>query len=223
MTKPRYLTKSRFKLALDCPTKLYYTGKSEYADNKIDDPFLMALAKGGFQVGELAKCYFPEGVEVDSMRGDYDGALDRTNELLQQENVTIFEAAVRFENYFIRVDVLKKTGNKLEVIEVKSKSYREGETAFKGKRGGIDNSWRPYLYDIAFQKFVVQQAFPEFEIEAFLMLADKGAYCPTDGLNQKFRVKTGPRRPEVCRDRVARHTRKRSKTGSSALSMSIRM
>ena len=24
---PRYLTKSRFKLALDCPAKLFYTGK----------------------------------------------------------------------------------------------------------------------------------------------------------------------------------------------------
>jgi hypothetical protein len=27
MTKPRYLTKSRFKLAAECPTKLFYTGK----------------------------------------------------------------------------------------------------------------------------------------------------------------------------------------------------
>lgn len=61
---PRYLTKSRFKLALECPTKLFYTGKSEYANQKIDDPFLLALAKGGFQVGALAKRYFPACVEV---------------------------------------------------------------------------------------------------------------------------------------------------------------
>lgn len=26
----RYLTKSRFSLALECPTKLFYTGKKEY-------------------------------------------------------------------------------------------------------------------------------------------------------------------------------------------------
>ena len=33
--KPRYLTKSRFKLALECPTKLFYTGKIEiYPDAK---------------------------------------------------------------------------------------------------------------------------------------------------------------------------------------------
>ena len=51
----RYLTKSRFKLAIECPTKLYYTGKKEYANNILDNPFLEALAEGGFQVGELAK------------------------------------------------------------------------------------------------------------------------------------------------------------------------
>lgn len=64
--QPRYLTKSRFKLALECPTKLYYTGKPGYADQKIEDPFLLALAEGGFQVGELAKLYFPEGYEIES-------------------------------------------------------------------------------------------------------------------------------------------------------------
>ena len=51
----RTLSKSRFKEALECLTKLYYTGKkNEYADTQLDNPFLEALAKGGFQVGELA-------------------------------------------------------------------------------------------------------------------------------------------------------------------------
>lgn len=188
MKKPRYLTKSRFKLALDCPTKLFYTGKKEFPDRKLDDPFLAALAKGGFQVGELAKCYFPGGVEVEAERGDYDGAVERTNELLRQENVTIFEAAIRFENFFIRVDVLVKKGNTLELIEVKSKSYLEGESAFVRKKGGIDSDWKAYLYDVAFQKHVAVNAFPDMNVQAFLMLADKGSVCPTDGLNQKFRI-----------------------------------
>ena len=37
--KPRYLTKSRFKLALECPTKIYYDGKYEYANQKKEDTF----------------------------------------------------------------------------------------------------------------------------------------------------------------------------------------
>ncbi len=44
----RYLTKSRFKLALECPTKLFYTGKPKtYRDTKQEDSFLQMLAEGG--------------------------------------------------------------------------------------------------------------------------------------------------------------------------------
>ena len=105
MAKPgraRYLTKSRYKMALECPTKLFYSGKpKEYADGSIDDPFLMALARGGFQVGALAQCYFPEGVEVRET--DHDQAVAVTAKLLQEnENVTIFEAALRHKNLFVR-------------------------------------------------------------------------------------------------------------------------
>ena len=64
MKKPRYLTKSRFKMGLECPTKLYYTGKKEYADKSLDDPFMEALAEGGFQVGELAKYTFAGGHDI---------------------------------------------------------------------------------------------------------------------------------------------------------------
>jgi hypothetical protein len=60
----KYLTKSRFKLALQCLTKLYYTGKENYADDSVDDPFLEALADGGFQVGELAKYVFADDPET---------------------------------------------------------------------------------------------------------------------------------------------------------------
>lgn len=193
------MTKSRFKLALECPMKLYYTGKKHiYPDQKIDDPFMMALAKGGFQIGELAKCYFPDGVEVKTDRGDYDGALAENARLLAAENATIFEAAVKFENFFIRIDVLIKRGSHLEIIEVKSKSYKSGETDFFGKKGGISAEWRPYLDDIAFQKHVVQGAFPDYRVAAYLMLTDKASRCPSDGLNQKFRVKTGPNEVRYC-------------------------
>ena len=58
---PRYLTKTRFKLACECPAKLYYTAKKENTDKKNTDPFMSSLAEGGFQVGELAKLHFPGG------------------------------------------------------------------------------------------------------------------------------------------------------------------
>ena len=65
--KKRYLTKSRYKLALECPVKLFYTGKKDYANVKVEDPFLEALAQGGFQVEELARMeYLSWGFESGS-------------------------------------------------------------------------------------------------------------------------------------------------------------
>ncbi|MBN1185271.1 MAG: hypothetical protein JXB49_23505 [Bacteroidales bacterium] len=76
MSDPRYLTKSRFKLACECETKLYYTRKAEYADQSIDDPFLTELAKGGYQVGELAKYYFTDDApNITVEEKDYEDAL----------------------------------------------------------------------------------------------------------------------------------------------------
>ena len=118
---PRYLTKSRFKLALECPTKLYYTGKAEYANKKLDDAFLEALAEGGYHVGELAKAYYSPGHNIDTL--DYTKAEAETKALLSKENVTIFEPAIRFNSLFIRIDLLVKRGNDVELIEVKAKSF----------------------------------------------------------------------------------------------------
>ncbi|MBE0673591.1 MAG: DUF2779 domain-containing protein, partial [Bacteroidales bacterium] len=181
----RYLTKSRFKLALECPVKLYYTGKNEFPDRKEHNEFLAALAEGGFQVGALAKLYYPGGVDINE-RG-YDIPLSRTNELLERENVVIFEAAFRHEKLFIRADIIVKKGNHIDLIEVKSKSFRgDDDTAFVGARGGLATAWKPYLYDVAFQKYVITKAFPQFTVKAHLMLADKNRKATVDGLNQKF-------------------------------------
>jgi len=186
MTKPRYLTKSRFKMATECPTKLFYTGKKEYPNTMLDDPFLAALADGGHQVGELAKQYFPNGFDITTL--DYDEAEKQTLELLALDDVVIFEPAIRFTNLFIRVDVLVKKGNHFELIEVKAKSYSTKENGdFHNKKGDkLDSKWKPYIFDVAFQKHVLKNAFPKSTVSSYLMLVDKMATCATDGLNQKF-------------------------------------
>lgn len=188
---PRYLTKSRFKTALECPTKLFYTGKGkEYANAMSEDTFLQALAEGGFQVGELAKIMYPGGVEV-TVDG-HEAQEQETTRLLQQENVTIFEAAIRFEDLFIRVDAIRKRGSSVELIEVKAKSFDStDERGFRGARGGIDGGILPYLQDVAFQTYVMQKAFPKFQVDSFLLMADKSKVCSVDGLNQLFKISKG--------------------------------
>jgi len=184
----RYLTKSRFKLALECETKLFYTRKEDYCDKTVEDSFLEALAEGGFQVGELAKCYYPDGVIVDDL--DYNSSIHKTNQLLAKESVIIFEAAVKFENLFARIDILIKEGKTFHLLEVKSKSFDgiDQTDLLNKKTPVIATKWRPYVYDVAFQKLILLKAFPGYEVHSYLMLTDKNKVATVDGLNQLFRI-----------------------------------
>ena len=187
MTTSRYLTKTRFKLAVQCPTKLYYTGKKHtYRDTMQEDSFLAMLAEGGYQVGELAKLYYPQGVEVEHT--EHAAALAQTAKLLLQDEVVIFEAALLCEQLFIRIHVLVKRGNSLELIEVKAKSYNSKAPELVGASGKITSQMRHYIEDVAFQAHVVKQAMPHLAVKCFLMMPDKSVVCDVAGLNQWFPI-----------------------------------
>lgn len=189
--KSQFLTKSRFKVGYDCPTKLYYLDDKRYGNNNTDNSFLNALAEGGFQVGELAKLYHPGGVEITTQ--DKDEAAEQTRKLLEQDKAVIYEGAFKFENLFIKADVVLKNGSFIELIEVKAKSFDDRiedpfYTKASLKKGDpkINASWEPYLVDVAFQTYVIQKAYPSFKISSALMLANKRVKATVDGLNQKF-------------------------------------
>lgn len=183
------LTKSRFKTALECPNKLFYTSKKEYANNKSEDTFLQALASGGFQVEALARLHYPNGIFINTENYEYDKAVQLTQEALKLENVVIYEAAFQFEGLFIRTDLLVKSGKQIKLIEVKAKSFDPtDENTFLGKRGGLVSGWKPYLFDVAFQKYVVQKVLPQQQVEACFLMADKTKKASIDGLNQLFRI-----------------------------------
>ncbi|MCR9226154.1 MAG: DUF2779 domain-containing protein [Flavobacteriaceae bacterium] len=195
----KYLTKSRFKQALECPNKLYFTSKKEYVNQTLEDSFLMALAQGGFQVEALARLHYPYGCFVDTEHFEYNKAKNITRDQLQKNSVSIYEAAMEYDGLFIRTDILSKNANRVKLIEVKAKSFDPSdEYLFLGKRGGIKSGWKPYLFDLAFQKYVAQKAYPEFTFEAHLLMADKTKEAMVRGLNQMFRVpKDGNPRTEV--------------------------
>lgn len=183
------LTKSRFKLAIDCPTKLHYA-KSEngYRNRNEDNDFLEALADGGHQVGALAKFrYHPDpygaGITVDTLVKE-DAIRETQAKLAAPGRVVIAEAALAFETYFIRVDILIRDGQRIELIEVKSKSASNSDVQkrFPGAE------WRPYLYDVAFQTLVAEKVFPGYTIVPKLLLVNKELPCDVEGLHQNFRI-----------------------------------
>ncbi len=185
----KVLSKSRFKLGLECPNKLFFTSDKQYANQKNTDSFLQALAKGGFQVEELARLHYPNGIFINTEHYEYEKAFQLTQEALLLENVVIYEAAFLVDNFFIRTDILVKTGNYIRLIEVKAKSFNPNEkNIFVGVRGGLVSSWKPYLFDLAFQKHIASLTYPNFQFEAYFMMADKTKSATIDGLNQLFRV-----------------------------------
>jgi len=192
----RYLTKSRFKVGSECATKLYYIKKDKYPNSKTNDSLLAALASGGCQVGELAKQYYPNGYDIKTL--DHEKSLAETAKLLEQDSVVIYEGAICYENLFIRADIIEKCGNLIKLIEVKAKAINPNNTGFLDKNGKPISKWKPYLEDVAFQKYVISKAYPGFNISSYLMLADKTAKCATNGLNQKFQIiKNNENRTEV--------------------------
>ncbi len=184
----RYLTKSRYLLGLNCPTKLYYSGKPEYPDKNEDNDFLEALAEGGYQVGALAKCYYPTGIEIESR--DYDASVRETFNLLKRPSVVLFEAAFMWQNLFIRADIIEKKDRVINLFEVKAKSFGGNDSSeMLTTENYINGVWLDYLYDVAYQKYVISKMYPDYEVRAHLMLANKNATATVDGLNQKFQLK----------------------------------
>lgn len=195
MTKHR-LSKSAFKVGRSCPTKLYYY-RAKYPSLLQENPYLEFLADGGHIVGKLAQLLYPKGILIDG-GDDLDAAAAETEKYLQQREVTLFEAAIRHHNKLVLVDVLHKVGNHVKLIEVKSKCYdsdREKKLRSEGKRttfvtrqGDVDQSWRPYLEDVCYQRYVASLAYPYFEFIPYLFLPDKAKTTSVDCLASMFSI-----------------------------------
>jgi hypothetical protein len=196
----RYLTKSRFKEGLECFTKLYYTRKTnEYANQSLDDPFLKALANGGFQVGELAKFLFcdnpvEEKITIDTL--NYEEALQETNSRLNSHSnkKIIAEAAFKHNNLFIRADIVVIEGKTINLYEVKAKSTSSEDgletylSNYNKPKEKIRSNWISYLYDLAFQKYVISKALPDYKVNAYMIMPNKDKTTSIEGLNQLFQI-----------------------------------
>ncbi|MDX2127864.1 MAG: DUF2779 domain-containing protein [Chloroherpetonaceae bacterium] len=184
-----YLSKSDFKLAQSCATKLFYA-KKNYPNERESDPLLDNLADGGFLVAKLAQLMFPEGIEIKSDQSILN-AHQVTLEMLLKEEVTLFEPLLIANRKLARVDILRKRGNELELIEVKAKSFDGtlgNEQFWSAKKDKIASGWDEYLRDIAFQVIIAREAFPQMSIRAFLMMTDKTKTTGIEGLAKQFQL-----------------------------------
>src|SRR5215472_6370100 len=88
----RTLSKSDFKVARTCDTKLYYK-ELGYPNARDESDLLQLLADGGYMVEKLAKLLFPDGIEM-SYDGGSEAAARETMRQLERAEVTLFEATL---------------------------------------------------------------------------------------------------------------------------------
>lgn len=201
---PHTLSKSDFKAARSCPTKLYYR-EMKYPDNMQENEYLQLLAEGGYMVELLAKQLFPEGVTLSYGSKPLKDAANETAAHLARgatERVTLFEATL-FDGYRqARVDILRRTPMGFDLYEVKSSSIDTDDaakriektgSAFKSMRSpfGIASDWLEYLEDVTYQVALLRDLYPDVPIRAHLILVDKKKAAPLDGLPQWFTIVRG--------------------------------
>jgi len=191
-----YLSKSDFKVARTCATKLYYK-KLGYASSRDDDPYLQFLADGGYMVEAIARLCYPGAVEVGFDAGPEASAEQTMAFINAHDAITLLEATLIFEGRLARVDILKKDGSNFELIEVKSKSVNTstGENPFRGIKGKILQPWRPYLEDVAFQYVVLGRLIPAATIVPYLCLVDKSKSTTIESIFSKFELDESDLKP----------------------------
>ena len=191
------LTKSLFTTSLGCPRKLYYSvHREEYDNTNSDNDFMRSLAEGGIQVGALARHYYRSkyrsfGYHYIETKNKKE-ALRQTAEAMSEQNVVIAEAAFESDGCFVRADIMVKRGETIQLIEVKSSSLHQKDAdkiSEITKRGEVNSAYRHYIYDLAFQKYVIEKALGK-DVEGYLMLINTDKACDVDGLNSMVRINT---------------------------------
>ncbi|MBX3175098.1 MAG: DUF2779 domain-containing protein [Gemmatimonadaceae bacterium] len=199
---PHTLSKSDFKLARSCPTKLYYR-ELKYPDTRETNDYLQLLAEGGYMVELLAKQLFPGGITLDYTKGAL-GSAEETQQLLDQASepraeITLFEATLLHGARMARVDVLRRGPTGFDLYEVKSSSIDTEDalkriektgSAFRSLRKPFDiaNDWREYLEDVTYQVSILRDLYPDVPVRAHLILMNKQALAAHDEMPSWFRI-----------------------------------
>jgi hypothetical protein len=175
------LSKSDFKIASTCAKKLVYK-KASYRTMNDENEYMEMLAQGGHIVGKYAQLTYPDGIEVK------EDTIERTvfktaKLILENDDITLFEATLLSNEKVVRIDILEKKKNVLNLIEVKSKSYDSDDDDENPQR-----RLREYIEDLAFQTVVLKETFPEYEVHSFLLLPDKSKRTSIEGLAGWFNV-----------------------------------
>lgn len=161
-----YLTKSNFKLGLECKQKLKYY-KAEYPSNLQDNSMLKFFAEGGFMVEAVAHA------------------------VMREKNPSVeFEVSLEHERYKARVDAWEMFDEEIVLTEIKSKSLDSGDPDqfLKKNRKEVLSKHRQILLDITFQVMVARHCFPSHYIRPQLCIVNKNKQTGVEAIYEKIEL-----------------------------------
>lgn len=181
-----FLGKDDFTTARECPAKLYYK-KMGYPGTSDGNSYLAFLADGGFMVKKMAQLLYRDGRWMGRGRSP-DAGFQWVQKAIQEGDCTLFDATVTYGNLLVHADILRRQGQELHLIEVKSSSISmaDGAPSFRKPDGKIVSEWRPALEEIALQCVVLRRALPNYTVRAFLCLVDKSRTATENSIFDKF-------------------------------------
>jgi hypothetical protein len=156
------LSKSKITSGIQCQKRLYLQiHEPDFAGERSESQ--QAIFDQGTQIGLLAHKEFPGGVLIEAGYREPDKAIADTQKAIDAGAKVIFEAAFRFKNVLVRVDVLQRKSKTApwHLIEVKSST-------------GVKEQ---YLDDIAVQAWVLQNCGIEVQ-DYFVMFINNQCVFP---------------------------------------------
>lgn len=146
-----YISKCKFMAGRQCLLRQWL----QIHKPELDETGTTDIMEQGSAVGVFARTAFAGGVLVESDNFDFDKAVAETTRLMADPKVLVlFEAAFRYENLRVRVDMLARMGEgwSIGVIPNKEADYLACEVK-------ASNSVKPHqIEDVSFQKYVLEKA-----------------------------------------------------------------
>lgn len=221
------ITKSQFKLGLDCLLKLRHArpapGRERpYPQAASQNDMLRLLAEGGGAVEALWRQKEPGWVgpvgQGQAAAASVE-AIRSAVELSRQRGVpvSLYEVTITHAGFLARIDLLRVSPDRIEVVEMKAKSVTSGDVADEenkilgtvgdGKTAAertIRAEWVPYLQDLAFQTVLLERwvaAYgpevgldPSTVVEPGLILVNKSGTAGHDDALSSFSTNYRPGR-----------------------------
>lgn len=118
MSNSKFLSKSQFIRGLQCRKSLWLYRNSPELRAEPDES-TQAVFDSGAEVGRLAQQLFPGGELIEFEGSNLSEKVERTMELIESGETTIYEATLCHDNNLVMVDILHKGPKGWEIYEVK--------------------------------------------------------------------------------------------------------